>query len=76
MTDLLAFVCDVLLLSCHFSNGILGQVWCLIVSIPGLCPPSLSYLDWCFFLDFHMHYDLLFRMNWLRLDFSQILLTI
>ena len=29
--------CDV----CHFPIGILGQVWCLIVSIPDLCP--LSY---------------------------------
>ena len=27
---------------CHFTIGILGQVWCLIVSIPDLCP--LSYL--------------------------------
>ena len=35
--DLLAFVCDVELWSCHFPIGILGQVWCLIVSIPDLC---------------------------------------
>ena len=29
--------------SCHFPIGILGQVWCLIVSIPDHC--SLSYLN-------------------------------
>ena len=35
---------------CHFPIGILGQVWCSIVSIPDLCP--LNYftlkkvLDW------------------------------
>ena len=33
-------VCDVLLWSCHFPIGILGRVWCLIVSIPDLCPLS------------------------------------
>ena len=27
--------------NCHFPIGILGQVWCLTVSIPDLCP--LSY---------------------------------
>ena len=45
--DLLALVYDVLLWSCHFSIGILEQVWCLIVSIPDLC--HFSYLgqnDW------------------------------
>ena len=36
--DLLALICDVYLWSCHFPIGILGQVWCLIVSIPDLCP--------------------------------------
>ena len=42
--DLLALDCDV---NCDFVTfrfgifGILGQVWCLIVSIPDLCP--LSY---------------------------------
>ena len=41
--DLLALVCYVLLCSCHFPIGILCQVWCLIVSIPDLCP--LSYFD-------------------------------
>ena len=30
----------VYLRSCHFPIGILGQVWCLIVSIPDLCPFS------------------------------------
>ena len=40
---LLALVCDVQLWSCHFPIGILGQVWCLIVLIPDLCP--LSYFN-------------------------------
>ena len=39
------FNCEVV----TFSIGILGQVWCLIVSIPGIC--SLSYFTrtppWC-----------------------------
>ena len=39
--DLLALVCGVLLLVCHFPIGILVQVWYLIVSIPDLC--TLSY---------------------------------
>ena len=30
-------------MSYSMSIGILGQVWCLILSIPGLCP--LSYFD-------------------------------
>ena len=34
--DLLALVCGVYLRVCHFRNGILGQVWYLIVSIPDL----------------------------------------
>ena len=38
--DLLALFCDVLLCRFHFPIGILGQVWCLIVSIPDLCPFS------------------------------------
>ena len=38
--DLLALVCGVLLCNCHFPIGFLGQVWCLIVSIPDLCPFS------------------------------------
>ena len=41
LTSSLSFVmsnCD----RCHFPIGILGQVLCLIVSIPDLCP--LSYL--------------------------------
>ena len=37
-SDLMALVCDVLLWKCHFP--ILVQIWCLIVSIPDLCPPS------------------------------------
>ena len=44
MADFLALVKFVMsnsVLSCHFPIGILGQVWCLIVSIPDLCP--LSY---------------------------------
>ena len=39
--DLLALVCGVLLVVCHFPIGILGQVWCLIVSSPDLC--TLTY---------------------------------
>ena len=41
--DLLALVCGVLLLVCHFPIGILGQVWFLIVSIPDLC--TLTYFN-------------------------------
>ena len=40
---LLALVCGDLLRRCRFPIGILGQVWCLIVSIPDLCP--LSYFN-------------------------------
>ena len=39
--DLLALVCDVYCGFVIFPCGILGQVWCLIVSIPDLC--HLSY---------------------------------
>ena len=35
---------DVLLRGCHFPIGILGQVRCLIVSIPDLCPLSYFYI--------------------------------
>ena len=42
-TDLLALVCGVLLLVCHFPIGILGQVRYLIVSIPDLC--TFSYFQ-------------------------------
>ena len=38
LTSLLSFVMSN---CCHFPIGILAQVWCLIVSIPDLCP--LSY---------------------------------
>ena len=41
--DLLALVCGVQLWVCHFTIGILGQVWYLIVSIPDLC--TLTYLE-------------------------------
>ena len=41
LTSWLSFVMSNLLRSCQFPIGILGQVWCLIVSIPDLCP--LSY---------------------------------
>ena len=43
--DLLALICGVLLLVCHFPIGILGQVWYLIVSIPDLC--TLTYFAGC-----------------------------
>ena len=42
--DLLAFVCCVFILVCHFPIGILGQVWYLIVSIPDIC--TLTYFVW------------------------------
>ena len=42
MADLLALVCGVQLRVCHFSIGILSQVWYLIVSIPDLC--ILTYI--------------------------------
>ena len=42
-TDLLALVCDVNRDFVTFPFGILGQVWYLIVSIPGPC--CLSYFD-------------------------------
>ena len=38
--DLLSLFSDVLLWSCDFPIGILGQAWCLIVSTPDLCPFS------------------------------------
>ena len=41
--DLLALVCGVYMLVCHFPIGILGQVWYLTVSIPDLC--TLTYFD-------------------------------
>ena len=43
--DRLALVCDVLLWSCHCLIGILCQTWCLIVSIPDLCPLSYFLTD-------------------------------
>ena len=49
--DLLALVCGVLLLVCHFSIGILGQVWYLIVSIPDLCTLTYFYNLWAWFCD-------------------------
>ena len=39
--DLLAFVGDIYCIFATFPCGILGQVWCLIVSFPGRC--RLSY---------------------------------
>ena len=41
---LLALVCGVSLLVCHFPIGILGQVWYLIASIPDLCTLTYFYL--------------------------------
>ena len=40
LTSWLSFV--VLLWVCRFPIGILGQVWCLIVSIPDLC--TITYI--------------------------------
>ena len=42
--DLLALVCGVKLLVCHFPIGILGQMWYLIVSMPDLCTLTYFYL--------------------------------
>ena len=42
-TGLLALVCGVSLLVCHFSIGILGQVWYLIVLIPDICTLTYFY---------------------------------
>ena len=60
---LLALVCGVLLWRCQFPIGILGQVWCLIVSIPDLCPFSYLYTffsekNGLFELKFHMEYSI------------------
>ena len=44
--DLLALVSSIYLWVCHFPNGILGQVWSLIVSIPDLC--ILSYYTYSY----------------------------
>ena len=41
--DLLAIICDVLLFFVTLPCGVLGKVWCLIVSIPDLC--LLSYFN-------------------------------
>ena len=43
--DYVAFVCDVYLGRCHFPIRILGQVRCLIVSIPDLCPLSFFVIS-------------------------------
>ena len=42
MADLLALVCDVYCVLVTLPCGVLGQVWCIIVSISDLC--LLSYL--------------------------------
>ena len=42
---LLALVFDVWLWSCRFPIGIMDGVWCLIVSIPDLCPVSYSVVS-------------------------------
>ena len=45
LTSWLSFVMSKLW-SCHFPIGILGQVWCLIVSIPDLCSLSYFVVKW------------------------------
>ena len=50
--DLLALVCGVQLRVFHFPIGILGQVWYLIISIPGCC--TLSYFDIAWIVDFKL----------------------
>ena len=44
--DLLALVCGVSMLVCHFPIGILGQVWYLIVAIPDLCTLTYFVCRW------------------------------
>ena len=51
LTSWLSFVMS----NCDVSIGILGQVWCLIVSIPDLCP--LSYFNWFKSLTFADNYS-------------------
>ena len=41
---LLALVCGVWLWVCRFPVGVLGQVWCLILSIPDLCTLTYFFL--------------------------------
>ena len=49
-------------LSCHFPIGILGQVWCLIVSLPDHC--SLSYFCWYIIIKKNdMHTSIRFRQQ-------------
>ena len=43
--DLLALVCDVYCYVGTFPFGILGQVWCLIVSFPDTCCLSYFYKE-------------------------------
>ena len=43
--DLLTLVGDVYCIFVTFSCGMLGQVWCLIVSCPDLCLLSYFYRD-------------------------------
>ena len=40
-----SLVCDILLCISTFPCGVLGQVWCLIVSIPDLCIVTLVSKD-------------------------------
>ena len=64
---LLALACDVYLWRCHFPIGILGQVWCLIVSIPYLCPLSYLHASWIF-LVLHQQQNLGRRLGIMHLS--------
>ena len=41
---LLALICNVFLCFCQLPNGVLGQVWYLIVSIPDICLLSFFFI--------------------------------
>ena len=66
--DLLALVCGVLLRVCHFPIGILGQVWYLIVSIPGLCILTYFFI-FRFLVYFLFLYCKLNSMDCLQFDY-------
>ena len=64
--DLWALVCGVYLWVYHFTIGILGQVWYLIVSIPDLCILTYFYrlVSGCLFIlsSLFIKYNLLYEL--------------
>ena len=55
---------------CHFPIGILGQVWCMIVLIPDLCP--LSHFYFCYITKFYIHNNLAFQISNRMMYFSTV----